>query len=143
MLFYFIAIALTIVSNTFYHIFQKSIPNNVNPFVSLIATYITAIVVCLIILPFYPSEISLVNSIRKLNWTSFVLGFAVIGLELGFLLAYRAGWNISLGALFSNVAVTILLVPIGISFFKESLSSINVIGMVLCIGGILLLSYKR
>jgi uncharacterized membrane protein len=142
MWFYFFAIALTIISNVFYHIFQKSVPNDVNPFLSLIATYATAIITCLIILPFYPSQISLVDSFKKLNWISFALGFAIIGLELGFLLAYRAGWNISLCALVSNVAVTILLVPIGILLFKESLSFLNVIGMVFCVGGIILLNYK-
>jgi len=40
-----------------------------------------------------------------LNWTSFALAFAIAGVEIGFLLAYRAGWNISLGAIASNVAI--------------------------------------
>ncbi|AST56348.1 membrane protein [Thermoanaerobacterium thermosaccharolyticum] len=38
---------------------------------------------------------------------------------MGFLLAYRVGWDISLGAIVSDVSVTLLLIPIGVIFFKK------------------------
>src|SRR5713226_5766297 len=101
-LFYF-SITLTIISNALYHVFQKLTPTNVNPMLALAVTYITAAVICLLLLPFYPLSSNLIESLRQLNWASFALAFAIIGLELGFLLAYRAGWNISLGAIVSNV----------------------------------------
>jgi uncharacterized membrane protein len=139
---YFLAMAVTVVSNLLYHVFQKATPSTVNPISSLIATYGMALILSLVAYPFFAGKISFAESIKELNWASYALGFAIIGLELGFLLAYRAGWNISLAALISNVAVTILLLPLGLLFFKETLSVYNSIGLVLCIAGLILINYK-
>ena len=45
------------------------------------------------------------GGLKELNWASYALGLVVVLLEVGFLLAYRAGWKISLAAVYSNVAV--------------------------------------
>ncbi len=140
-LFYF-SVGLTIVANLLYHFSQKYTPSNVNPIVSLIITYTTAIIFCLIILPFFSEGESLVDSVRKINWASFLLAIAIVGLELGYLLAYRAGWEISLCALVSNVIFTLLVIPIGILWMQETLSLVNVIGIFLCIGGLVLINLK-
>lgn len=139
---YYFAIGLTIVANFFYHFSQKYTPENVNPIISLIITYLAAIIICLLILPFYPGGESLVVSIRKINWASFMLAIAIVGLEVGYLLAYRAGWNISLAALVSNVTFTLLVIPIGVLWMQETLSLVNVIGVFLCIGGLALVNLK-
>ena len=142
MLLFYFSIALTIISNVLYHIFQKLTPTNVNPMLALAVTYTTAAVICLLILPFFPLTSSLVDSLRQLNWASFALAFAIIGLELGFLLAYRAGWNISQGPIVSNVAVALVLVPLGLLFFKERLSLINLIGIAVCVAGLVMVNQK-
>lgn len=137
---YYLPIALVIVSNVFYHLFQKSIPNSANPVVSLIITYLTAAVLCVIILPWYLKDTTLAVEVRKINWASLALGASIIGLELGFLLAYRAGWNISVGALIANTVVSLLLIPIGILIYKEAISLPNVLGILLCVGGLILIN---
>lgn len=142
MIYYYLPIALTIVSNVFYHICQKFIPDNVNPILSLVITYLTAIVLSLVILLFGLKDTSLLAEIRKVNWASFALGASIIGLELGFLLAYRAGWNISLGALVSTIIVSLLLIPIGLTVFKETLTIQSGIGIILCIIGLVLINSK-
>lgn len=140
MVYYYLPIALTIVANVFYHIFQKSIPDNINPILSLIVTYLTAAVVSLVFLFFELRDTSLMAEIKKVNWASFALGIAIIGLELGFLLAYRAGWNISVGALVSNIVVSLVLVPIGIALFNETITLKTVLGVILCVGGLVLIN---
>jgi drug/metabolite transporter (DMT)-like permease len=137
---YYMPIALVIVSNVVYHVFQKMIPDSANPIISLVITYITAAVLSLLILPWYMKDTSLAVEIRKINWASFALGASIIGLELGFLLAYRAGWNISIGALIANTAVSILLIPIGLLLFKETLTLPNIVGILLCVGGLFLIN---
>jgi drug/metabolite transporter (DMT)-like permease len=139
-LFYF-SIGLTVISNALYHVVQKSTPGTVNPALSLAVTYATAAVVCLALLPFFPLRGGLVQSLRELNWASYALAFTLIGLELGFLLAYRAGWNISLGAIVSNVAVMLLLVPVGLLWFREKLSLVNLVGIGVCILGLVLVNH--
>lgn len=134
--------SLTVLSNVLYHIFQKLTPPNVNPMAALAVTYATAMIICFALIPLYPPRTNLIESIRHLNWTSFALAIAITGLELGFLLAYRAGWNLSLAAIVSNVTVTLMMVPIGLFFFKETLSLVNFIGIVICIVGLVMVTQK-
>jgi len=130
---------LTILANIFYHISQKNIPEALNPVSSLIITYATALLGSFLLYPLFPSNEGIILSFKHINWSSFILGIALIGLELGFLLAYRSGWNISVAAIFSNSFVTILLVPIGIALFKENISVKNIIGVVICVAGLYLI----
>ena len=140
--FYYISIILIVMSNVLYHIFQKLISETVNPITSLIVTYATALVICIIVFFIYPSKQNFIQSFKDVNWASFALGLSIIGLEIGFLLAYRAGWNVSLAALLSNVLIGILLVPIGLIFFKEHISLTNAVGILLSIAGLILIFKK-
>jgi len=136
------AIALTIIANVLYHLFQKVIPANVNPLLSLTVTYLVAAAASIMLLPFFPLRADLAAEIRKVNWASVALGGAIIGLELGFLLAYRQGWNISLASLVANTTVALILIPIGLMLFKERLTPLNIVGMVLALAGLVLVNLK-
>jgi len=140
-MFYF-SIGLTIIANVFYHIAQKSIPQNVNPLVSVTMSYVISLILSMLVLPFFPNQVSLIQSVKELNWGTYVVGAAIVAVEIGFLLAYRAGWNISLGAVSANVAVTLMLIPIGLLFFQETLTTKNVAGIVLCVAGLWMVTTK-
>ncbi len=73
----------------------------------------------------------MVESVKTANMASVILGCAVVGLELGFLLAYRSGWNISSASLVSNTLVALLLIPIGLVMYKESITLNTMIGVFL------------
>jgi len=141
-MFYYLPIILTVVSNVLYHCFLKLTPANVNPILSLTVTYATAMVLTLVIYPFFPNQSTIIGDFKALNWTSWALGFAIVGLEVGFILAYRWGWPISLAGVVSNIAVAMLLIPLGLLFFKETLNVINAIGFVVCLIGLVLVNYK-
>ncbi|TCL75089.1 hypothetical protein EDC14_100319 [Hydrogenispora ethanolica] len=139
---YYFAIFLVVISNVFYHISQKSTPVAAHPILSLTVTYLTAAAFTLILLPFFPLQEGLAASLKKLNWTCLSLGIAIVGLELGFLLAYRAGWNISVAQFFSTVIITLVLIPVGLLFFQEKMTLINGLGILLCLGGFMLINIK-
>ena len=139
---YVISIVMAVAANVLYHFIQKSTPGNVSPLVSLFVTYITAALTCALFLPFYPAGEPLVAAVKKLNWTSAALGVAIVGLEMGFLLAYRSGWNISTAGVVANVIVALILIPIGILVFKEHLKLVHAAGILLCIGGLVLITRK-
>jgi uncharacterized membrane protein len=126
----------------FYHLAQKSIPKEVNPFHATILAYATGIVLCLLFAAASPGRKSLLDSVKASNWAVVVLGVAAACIELGFLLAYRAGWRISVAAVATNVTVTALLVPLGVLVFKDQLSVKNVVGLIFCILGLLLVVKK-
>jgi drug/metabolite transporter (DMT)-like permease len=140
---YYISILIVIISNIIYHISQKSISKTLNPMISMIVTYSTALIITFIILLIFPVEKSSISTeIKSINWASVLLGMAVVGLETGFLLMYRSGWNISFAAIFSNVIVTLLLIPVGMYFFKDKITLTNTLGVILSIVGIFLINKK-
>ena len=109
-----------------------------NPFMTMITAYAVGIVLLAICGVAYPNKRSFIDSARESNWAVFVLGASAACIEVGFLLAYRAGWRISLAAVATNVAVTVMLVPIGVLFFKDQLSLRNILGLIFCILGLVL-----
>jgi drug/metabolite transporter (DMT)-like permease len=139
---FFLPIAVIIFGATLYHIAQKSIPKTANPLFVMVVAYVTGITICIVGSYFYPANKSVYDSIKELNWAVYAVGVGAIAIEIGFLFAYRAGWNISLTAFLTTVAVTMLLVPIGILIYKENITKWNVVGMVLALIGLYLMSKK-
>lgn len=137
-----ISLVLAILSNCLYHLFQKVLPKGINPFVALAVTYATALVTTLIILLITTDKQTIYQSLKAVNFIPIGLGIAIVGLELGFLLAYRTGWNMSLAVLYVNVLVTLLLIPIGVLIFKEPFSLKNILGVLISILGISLIVTK-
>ncbi|HHU52122.1 MAG TPA: EamA family transporter [Firmicutes bacterium] len=140
MFMYVFSIVLIVASNIMYNICQKSTPQKANPFAALFVTYLVAIVLSLVALYANKAGKTFVQSCKDLNWTSIVLGFAIVGLEFGYIMAYRAGWNISVGSLVANIILAVTLIPIGIIFYKEGFGPNQVFGSILCIVGLILIN---
>ena len=141
-LFYF-SITLAICSSALYHFMAKSTPSNVNFTVSLLVTYAVAFVVTLIGFFFFPVTGGVKAELAKLNWASIGLAVAIVGIEYGFLLTYRAGWNLGIAAVLVNVVASLILLPVAIFFFKDKISWVNIAGIVVCFIGLIMLNWKR
>ena len=129
---------LTVGGMLFYHLSQKSIPREINPFIATIIAYVAGIVVCAVFAFTYPGNRSLTSALRVSNWAVFTVGAAAAFIEVGFMLSYRTGWRISVAAIATNAALAALLIPIGIVIFKEHLSLRNVLGLAFCVVGLIL-----
>lgn len=140
MFMYVFSIILIVASNILYNVCQKSTPKNASPFSSLLITYLVATLITLVAYFLHPSDKSLLDSVKELNWTSSALGLSVVGLEFGYLMAYRAGWNISVGSLVANILLAIMLIPVGIFFYKEGFQSNKIFGVILCLVGLILIN---
>ncbi len=138
---YVLSILTAIFANVFYHLCLKFTSPMAHPLAALSVSYATACILCLTTL-FLVAPGPFLQQYHHLNWASFALGISICGLELGFLFAYRAGWNLSVAALFCNVAVGIILLPIGLLFFRERLSPHNMIGIVLAMVGLFLIGKR-
>lgn len=140
---FYASIALAVLGSIAYHVIIKFTPAGVNPAVSLGASYAVALGLCVGLLLVFPLGETMVREVKKLNWASYALALALVGLEVGFLLAYRAGWKISTAAIIVNVAATLLLIPVGIVLFKERLSVVNIAGIFVCLAGLVLVNLGR
>lgn len=141
----FFPVILVVFSGLGYHLCQKLTSTSLNPFVALIVTYLFASIISIIAyFIFVPNTNlgTLVTSVKGANISSILLGVTVVGLELGYLLAYRMGWNISFASLLANTSVALLLIPIGLIVFKEKISITTLTGVVLCVVELILISKK-
>lgn len=94
-LFYF-SISLGIASSALYHFTAMSMPSNVNFTASLLVIYAVAFFVTLLGFFFFPAKHGVIAEIKQLNWASIGLAISIVGAEGGFLLTYRAGWNLGI-----------------------------------------------
>ena len=131
---------LVVLSNTFYNICTKSTPSNVNAFGTLMITYITAAILTGIIFLFLVKPENAIFELSKVNWTSIVLGIAIVGLELGYIFMYRSGWKVSSGALVANICLAIALLFVGAILYGENINVKQVLGIFICIAGLFLIN---
>jgi len=139
---YYISAIVAILGAVGYQYFVKQIPGSINPIISVFGIYLSALLLGLLLLPLFPPEGGLLKHIRLINWTQLAVAASVILLELGFLLMYRSGWDLSIGNLVTGVFVNFILVGLGVWLLGEKISLVNALGVFLSIIGVALISFK-
>jgi drug/metabolite transporter (DMT)-like permease len=129
-----------IISVVFYQVLQKNIAINIHPAVSLMITYAVALIFSAVLFFAFPSKENIIYSIKKANYASYLLGFAVVGIEIAFLLIYRNGWKFGLATTFSSSIINVLIILTGLIVFKENISGLTLTGLIFCLIGICLIS---
>lgn len=135
-------LVLIVVANVAYHLGQKNVPKGAHPVGAALAMYVVAIAGGLALLPFLPPAPTRESLGATLHWSIALVGLGILGVELGFLLAYRMGWEISTAALTQTVLLALALVPIGVLAYRETWNVSRFAGLVLAIGGLWLLGRK-
>ena len=113
---------LLIASNTVYQICAKSVPKEINPFASLIVTYLMGAVASAVLYFVLGSDGNLLKEYGKLNWAPVVLGIVIVGLEAGWIYAYKAGWQVSTGFIVQSAFLAMTLLLVGFFLYRESLT---------------------
>ena len=133
---------LLIASNTVYQICAKSVPKEMNPFASLIVTYLVGAVASAVLYFVLGSDGNLLKEYGKLNWSPVVLGIVIVGLEAGWIYAYKAGWQISVGFIVSSAFLAIVLLLVGYFLYHEALTWNKILGAAVCLIGLAFINYK-
>ena len=133
--------ALLVLSNTVYQICAKSVPKDLNPMASLTVTYLVAAVASAG-LYFALGGRDLLHEYGKLNWAPFVLGLVIIGLESGWIYAYKAGWQVSMAFIVQSAFLAGSLLLVGYFLFHETLTWNKLVGVGLCLAGLIVINYK-
>lgn len=135
---FYLPFAITVGGMLLYQVSQKSMPKEINPFHATALAYLIGIVVCTLLGFTYTNNRSIASSVKIANWAVIGMGIGAAAIEVGFMLAYRMGWRLSITAVSTNVTATVILIPIGLLVFREQLSTRTLIGVGLCILGLLL-----
>lgn len=135
-------IALVVLSNTLYQVCAKSVPDGMNPLTSLTVTYLVGAVVSCTMYYILNRNANLVRELRMLNWAPFVLGVAIVGLEVGFIYAFRAGWQISVAQIVTSAILAVILIFVGYLLYHEAITWNKIVGIVICLAGLILINYR-
>lgn len=134
---------IIVLSNVLYNITSKSIPGSASPWAVLVVTYLVSSFLSLIAYFIFEENKNFIYSVKMINWTGFTLGISMVGLEIGYIFMYRNGWKISAASLLANILLAIILVLIGTLIYKEHISIKQIIGILLCITGCILLITQK
>ena len=129
-------IALVVLSNTLYQICSKSIPADVNPLAALVVTYLVGALAAAILYFVLSKGGNIVKEFSHLNWATVVLGIVIVGLEVGWVFAYRAGWEVSTAFIVHSAILAAVLVAVGFALYQEPVTASKVIGILICLVGL-------
>ena len=135
-------IALVVLSNVVYQVCAKSVPKEMNPFASLTITYLVGAVASGILYFALGHDGSLIHEYQKLNWASLVLGIVIVGLEAGWINAYKAGWQVSTGFIVQSAFLAVALIFVGYLLYHEVLTWNKLLGVAICLVGLVFINLK-
>ena len=135
-------IALVILSNMIYQICAKSTPAEMNPLASLTITYLIGAAASVILYFVLNPGGNLISEYSRVNASPFVLGIAIVGLELGSIYTYKAGWQISVASIVQTSFCAIALIFVGFLLYREALTWNKLVGIGICLAGLAVINIK-
>ncbi len=136
---YFWPLIMTIIANAGYHLSARSVSSKVDPLFSVVVTYAVALIGS-IILFLLSHHHTIITNVKQLNIASVTMGLAIIFIEFGYILCYKAGWSAGTTAVTVNMTMTIILIPIVILVFHQGFTVRNAIGVLLAIVSLVLMN---
>lgn len=138
----FPCLALAALGHAVYHLGQKTLPASVNPMALLTGGYAVAFLLAALAMPFFRAPGEAAWTAPAFNLPVLVLGVGAVLIELGFLLIYRRGGGLQWTAVAVSGLSALVLVPVGVAYFKEGLSPGRLLGVALTLAGLVLVVRK-
>ena len=136
-------LCLIVLSNVVYNLTSKAIPANASPWAVLVTTYLVSAFLSLVAYFIFEENKNFMYSVQKVNWTGFVLGLSMVGLEIGYIFIYRTGWKLSVASLPANMLLAVILLLLGMVLYHEHINLKQGLGMLLCVMGCALLMVEH
>lgn len=129
-------LALVVLCNVFYQIFAKGIPENLDIMASMTVTYLVG-AACSFIMYFVMNRGgNILHEYSKLNYAPFLLGVSIVGLEVGFIYAYKVGWPVSTANIVQSSFLAGVLIIVGALLYHETITPNKLIGIGVCLVGL-------
>lgn len=122
-----------------YHVLQKSVPAETPPLLATAIAYAVGLAGCLL-------AITVSGGWGNASWRHVAnaptvgVGIAIIGIEMGYLLAYRAGGSLGTTALWVSSLANVLLVLASLTWGQERLDVSRIAGMAFSMIGLVLMA---
>lgn len=129
---------LVVASSVGYQVGLKEVSGIGDPMASLMVTYLAASVVSFVIYFFQSlGKESFLRGVLSVNVSAMELGLAIVGIEVGTLFMYRAGWAVNVAFVVANSLIVAALMLTGFLLYKEKLTLCQLIGVGISLVGIL------
>lgn len=129
---------LVVLSSVGYQVGLKEVSGIGDPMISLMVTYLAASVVSFVIYFFQSlGKESFLRGVFSVNVSAMGLGLAIVGIEVGTLFMYRAGWAVNVAFVVANSLIVAALMLTGFLLYKEKLTLRQLIGVGISLAGIL------
>ena len=133
-------IALIVISNIVYQICAKGVPKEMDAMASMTVTYLVGAACSAVMFFVMNRNASLLHEYTKMNAAPVLLGISVVGLEVGFIYAYKVGWPVSTASTVQSAFLAVALLIVGALLYHETISATKVIGVLICLGGLYLIN---
>ncbi len=133
-------IALVVFSNVVYQICAKGVPKNMDTMASMTLTYLVGAVCSALMYFAMNKDGHLLQECMKANWAPIFLGVSVVGLEAGFLYAYKNGWAVSTASIVQSAFLAVALLFVGALLYHETITVSKIIGVGFCLVGLFFLN---
>ena len=77
-----------------------------------------------------------------MNWAPLVLGIVIVGLEAGWIYAYKAGWQVSTGFIVQSAFLAVALIFVGYLLYHETITWNKLVGVGICLVGLVFINLK-
>lgn len=129
---------LVVLSSVGYQVGLKEVAGVGDPMISLMVTYLAASAVSFVIYFFQSlGKESFLRGVLSVNVSAMGLGLAIVGIEVGTLFMYRAGWAVNVAFVVANSLIVAALMLTGFLLYKEKLTLRQLIGVGISLVGIL------
>lgn len=132
--------ALIVCSNIIYQICAKGVPKEMDAMASMTVTYLVGAACSAVMFFAMNKNGSLVQEYAKMNWAPVLLGISVVGLEVGFIYAYKNGWPVSTASIVQSAFLAAALLIVGAVLYHESISIYQIFGVGFCLVGLFFLN---
>ncbi|MBQ9346009.1 MAG: EamA family transporter [Oscillibacter sp.] len=133
---YWWPIGMIVLSNVLYQVCAKASPAAAHPLASLTVTYLVSAACSFGLYFVLEPGGNLLREYRSLNWSVFVFGLVLVGLEIGSIYMYKAGWDVSRGFLVHSGALAVCLIVLGGLAYHEQITLSKLAGAVLIFAGL-------
>ena len=133
-------LALVVVSNIIYQICTKAVPEGMHPLASLTVTYLVGAAASAVLYFLLNRSGNLLAEYLHVNWAPILLGIVIVGLEVGYIYAYKAGWPVSTAATVQSAFLAVALLLVGFLVYHESITWSKIAGILVCLAGLALIN---
>lgn len=130
-------IALVVAANIAYQLCAKAVPKEMD---ALTVTYLVGAACSAALFFFTHRGGSLLQEYAKMNAAPVLLGMSVVGLEVGFIYAYKAGWPVSTASIVQSAFLAVALIFLGTLIYREAVTVNKLAGVAICLVGLWFLS---